>query len=56
LGVAALVANGGVALNYRFRGGDANMQSVWVCSRNANPGTKHSEIISIANQPHAIAD
>jgi Co/Zn/Cd efflux system component len=33
--VAALVANGGVALMlYRFRGGDANMRSVWICSRN----------------------
>jgi Co/Zn/Cd efflux system component len=35
VGVAALVANGGVALMlYRFRGGDANMRSVWICSRN----------------------
>ena len=33
--VAALIANGGVALMlYRFRGGDANMRSVWICSRN----------------------
>lgn len=33
--VIALVANGGVALMlYRFRGGDANMRSVWICSRN----------------------
>jgi Co/Zn/Cd efflux system component len=32
---AALLANGGVALMlYRFRTGDANMRSVWVCSRN----------------------
>jgi hypothetical protein len=32
---AALVANGGVALMlYRFRDGDANMRSVWICSRN----------------------
>jgi Co/Zn/Cd efflux system component len=31
----ALLANGGVALMlYRFRGGDANMRSVWICSRN----------------------
>jgi Co/Zn/Cd efflux system component len=30
-----LIANGGVALMlYRFRGGDANMRSVWICSRN----------------------
>lgn len=35
VGVAALVANGGVALMlYRFRTGDANMRSVWICSRN----------------------
>jgi Co/Zn/Cd efflux system component len=35
IGFAALVANGGVALMlYRFRGGDANMRSVWICSRN----------------------
>jgi Co/Zn/Cd efflux system component len=34
-GFAALVANGGVALMlYRFRTGDANMRSVWICSRN----------------------
>lgn len=32
---AALVANASVAaLLYRFRGGDANMRSVWICSRN----------------------
>jgi Co/Zn/Cd efflux system component len=35
VGAAALIANGGVALMlYRFRGGDANMRSVWICSRN----------------------
>src|SRR6185312_10735429 len=35
VGVAALLANGGVALMlYRFRTGEANMRSVWVCSRN----------------------
>ncbi len=35
LGVAALIANGGVALMlYRFRTGDANMRAVWICSRN----------------------
>ncbi|WP_418649010.1 cation transporter (plasmid) [Thauera butanivorans] len=35
VGVLALVANAGVALMlYRFRGGDANMRSVWLCSRN----------------------
>lgn len=35
VGVAALLANGGVALMlYRFREGDANMRSVWICSRN----------------------
>jgi Co/Zn/Cd efflux system component len=33
--IAALLANGAVALLlYRFRGGDANMRSVWICSRN----------------------
>ena len=35
VGFAALIANGGVALMlYRFRIGDANMRSVWICSRN----------------------
>jgi Co/Zn/Cd efflux system component len=35
VGFAALAANAGVAwLLYRFRGGDANMRSVWICSRN----------------------
>lgn len=35
VGVAALVANAGVALMlYRYRTGDANMRSVWICSRN----------------------
>jgi Co/Zn/Cd efflux system component len=33
VGIAALIANGGVALMlYRFRSGDANMRSVWICS------------------------
>lgn len=33
--IAALLANVGVAwLLYAFRGGDANMRSVWLCSRN----------------------
>lgn len=35
VGAAALIANFGVALLlYRFRTGDANMRSVWICSRN----------------------
>ena len=35
VGFAALLANGGVAfMLYRFRSGDANMRSVWICSRN----------------------
>jgi Co/Zn/Cd efflux system component len=35
VGIAALAANVGVALMlYRFREGDANMKSVWICSRN----------------------
>ncbi|MGV3494873.1 MAG: cation transporter [Ramlibacter sp.] len=35
VGVAALAVNAGVAwMLYRFRTGDANMQSVWICSRN----------------------
>ena len=35
VGVIALIANGGVALMlYRYRTGDANMRSVWICSRN----------------------
>jgi Co/Zn/Cd efflux system component len=39
VGIAALIANGGVALLlYRFRSGDANMRSVWICSRNDTIG------------------
>lgn len=35
IGLLALAANVGVAgLLYRFRTGDANMRSVWICSRN----------------------
>jgi Co/Zn/Cd efflux system component len=35
VGFAALVANAGVALMlFRFRRGDADMRSVWICSRN----------------------
>jgi len=35
VGIAALIANGGVAVMlYCFRTGDANMRSVWICSRN----------------------
>ena len=35
IGLAALLANGGVAfMLYRYRGGDANRRSVWICSRN----------------------
>lgn len=35
IGVLALLVNLGVAvLLYRFRDGDANMQSVWLCTRN----------------------
>ena len=35
VGVTALIANVAVALMlYRFREGDANMRSVWICSRN----------------------
>ena len=35
IGTTALVANVAVALLlYRFRTGDANMRSVWICSRN----------------------
>ena len=35
VGVLALIVNFGVAaLLYRFRSGDANMRSVWICSRN----------------------
>lgn len=35
VGLVALVANGAVAwMLYRFRIGDANMRSVWICSRN----------------------
>jgi Co/Zn/Cd efflux system component len=35
IGMLALIANLGVAVMlYRFRDGDANMRSVWLCSRN----------------------
>jgi Co/Zn/Cd efflux system component len=35
VGIAALLANVGVAVMlYRYRSGDANMRSVWICSRN----------------------
>lgn len=35
VGFAALAVNGGVAwMLYRYRTGDANMRSVWICSRN----------------------
>jgi Co/Zn/Cd efflux system component len=35
VGFVALAVNAGVALMlYRFRSGDANMRSVWICSRN----------------------
>ena len=35
VGTLALLVNFGVAvLLYRFREGDANMQSVWLCTRN----------------------
>ena len=35
VGFAALAVNAGVALMlYRFRTGDANMRSIWICSRN----------------------
>ena len=35
IGTLALVANVSVALMlYRFRDGDSNMRSVWICSRN----------------------
>lgn len=35
VGFVALIANAGVALMlFRFRSGDANMRSVWICSRN----------------------
>ena len=35
IGLVAMIANGGVALMlYRFRTGDANMRSVWICARN----------------------
>jgi len=35
IGILALLANGGVALLlYAYRQGDANMRSVWLCTRN----------------------
>jgi len=39
VGIVALAANGMVALMlFRFRSGDANMRSVWICSRNDTIG------------------
>ena len=39
VGFAALAVNGGVAwLLYRYRSGDANMRSVWICTRNDTLG------------------
>jgi Co/Zn/Cd efflux system component len=35
VGILALIANGAVAVMlFRSRDGDANMRSVWICSRN----------------------
>lgn len=35
VGILALIANAGVAVMlFRFRQGDSNMRSVWICSRN----------------------
>jgi Co/Zn/Cd efflux system component len=35
VGILALLANGGVAIMlFAYRDGDANMRSVWICSRN----------------------
>jgi hypothetical protein len=35
IGILALLTNGAVAVMlFRFRGGDSNMRSVWICSRN----------------------
>lgn len=35
VGIVALIANAAVAaMLFRFRSGDANMRSVWICSRN----------------------
>lgn len=35
VGIVALIANAGVAIMlYRYHSGDANMRSVWICSRN----------------------
>lgn len=35
VGAMALLSNAGVAwMLFRYRGGDANMRSVWICSRN----------------------
>lgn len=35
IGLLALLVNTGVALMlYRYRNGDANMRSVWLCTRN----------------------
>jgi Co/Zn/Cd efflux system component len=35
VGLAALIANGATfAILWRYRGGDANMRSAWICTRN----------------------
>ena len=39
VGFAAMAVNGGVAwMLYRYRSGDANMRSVWICTRNDTLG------------------
>ena len=48
VGLIALVVNGAVAvLLFRYRAGDANMRSVWICSRNDAIGN----LISLQNHP-----
>jgi len=49
VGALALTANVGVALMlYRFRTGDANMRSVWICSRNDAIGNVAVMIAALA--------
>ena len=45
VGFAALAVNAGVAfMLYRYRGGDANMRSVWICSRNDALGQRGRDV------------
>ena len=55
IGVLALVANVGVAsMLYRFRSGDANMRSAWICTRNDVLGNIAVMLAALAVQGAAV--